>query len=293
MSARRLTLAASALGVAVLAVALVTGRGAIAQPPPMQGPPPSHDYDPMTPGVQGPTSPLLAAPDGRTFRTHQIIVGVLVPLAELQALLPGGFEALPNPAGAATALLNLTFIYHQRVEQADGSLLGPGSGMLVGTTVQNTLLGRQEGLFLTAVFNDEAMVDAFNAHFGPGSWRRGDVTVVVEEAAGSLRFKFDVADAALGSHVRVAASGPAALPNRTRLDPQPLAFRFLDGDGRPGPASRAASQSDGQTVPAAMANVQLAANDGTLRLPGGGLTISGVGPNVGMGRWLEVITKLE
>jgi hypothetical protein len=294
LKARTVLLTSLALVLVASAVTLGLQRGATAQtPPPTQGPPPAHDYDPTTSGVQGPTSPLLAAPDGRYFRGHQLAIGLLVPLAELQALLPDGFEALPSAAGADTSLVGLTFVYQQRSVHADGSLLGPISELLVGATVQNTLLGRQESLFLTAVVNDRAVVAAFNEQFGPGSHRYGDVAVLIEEAAGSLRFTFDVADPALGSHLRVAASGPAGLSNRLRFDPQPLPFRFLNGDGRAGPASRAASQSDGQTVPTAMANVQVTANDGTLRLPSGSLTIGGVGPNVGMGRWLEVIAKLE
>src|SRR5712691_2463308 len=73
----------------------------VAHPGPHPPSPPTYDYDTATPGTQPPTSPLLAGAEARFVRTLALLFNVIVPLTELQAILPAGFTAteLP-PAGS-------------------------------------------------------------------------------------------------------------------------------------------------------------------------------------------------
>ncbi len=207
-------------------------------------------------------------------------------------MLPAGFVPVASAPGADTAMLGLTFVYQVRTESA-GGLVGPSSGVYIGATVTNVALARQESLFLTAVLNDQATIDGNNAVLGPGSFRLGEVAVEIEEQAGTLSFAFDVTDAGLGLRIRARAAGPAAMLNHAKFDPQPAPFRFINTGGAAGPASRVASQADNQTIPVATADLKFKANGGELKLPGGNLTIAGLGPSVTLARWVEVITKRE
>lgn len=291
MHPRRIVLVGLTLTIVAISLTLGGSRRSMAQPPASPAMLPTFDYDAAAPGVQGPASPLVASAELRAFRAHQMAFGVLVPLVELQALLPAGFDAVPSQAGADTAMIGITFVYHQRTEVAGGSVVGPSSGVFVSATVSNTALNRQEALYLTAIFNDQATIDAHNGVMGPGSFRFGEVEVVLEERAGILSLAFDVADTGTGLRLRAQADGPAAMLNHSRFDPQPAPFRFANTGGQVGPASRAASQSDNQTLPAA--ELKFKANGGELTLPSGSLTIAGLGANVSFVRWGEVYTRTE
>jgi len=65
--------------------------------------PPTYDWDDTVPGIQGPTSPLLAGAERRQFRSFVVSIPVLVPLMELQAALPPGFIAIALAAGLIQA----------------------------------------------------------------------------------------------------------------------------------------------------------------------------------------------
>ncbi len=77
-------------------------------------PPPTYDYSDMVPGTQGPTSLTVAGAENRLLRTFVVQVPVLVPLAELQAALPPGFNAVANPAGSNTGQVTASFFFQQR-----------------------------------------------------------------------------------------------------------------------------------------------------------------------------------
>ena len=105
------------LGILVLTVAtlaLQPSRAHAQQPP-------TYDFDPAVPGVQGPTSPLLAAPYTHFFRTISLNVPLLVPAAELQAALPPGFTALPDALGRAT----VTALFSYMVTDAEQAPVAP------------------------------------------------------------------------------------------------------------------------------------------------------------------------
>jgi len=278
-------------GLALLAC-LVSANGAHAQTG-SGSPPPTYDYDSEIAGTQPPKSPLLTNYEYRSVRTYQVSIPVLVPLNQLQAILPAGYTAIASPGDSQTASLSLGFFMDQRFERTGvAQSFGPVSALLVSTTVLNTNVepARQELVFPS--FSASGEIDALNASFGPGSARLADVKVKVEEKKGKLYFTFDVNDAALGFKIHAEAESPAALNNRSLSDPVGLAFRTFNGT-TPNNAFRAASQSDTLSVPAADAKVKLQTRGHKLRFPAGSLSIVGLGANVGFSRNVEFILKFE
>ncbi|MGV3722287.1 MAG: hypothetical protein ACO1SX_15375 [Actinomycetota bacterium] len=256
-------------------------------------PPPTYDYDPEIAGTQPPKSPLLADYEYRSVRTYQVSIPVLVPLSQLQAILPAGYQAIASPAESQTASLSLGFFMDQRFERPGvAQTYGPVSALLVSTTVLNTNVNpaRQELVFPS--FSAGGEVDALNASFGPGSARLADVKVKVEEKNGKLYFTFDVNDASLGFKIHAEAQSSAALNTRSVSDPVGLAFRTFNGTA-PNNAFRAASQSDTLSVPVKDAKVKLQTRGHKLRFPAGTLSIVGLGATVGVSRNVEFILKFE
>jgi len=291
--------AAFRLGLVALAlVALVlvdTARVGSAQTG-SRAPLPTYDWDDNVPGTQGPTSPLLAGAPQRALRMLAVQIPLLIPLTELQAVLPPGFNAVATPAGSNTGQLTLTFAFQQRVTRiADGQTVG-GSALLFQVTVLNTNLmpNRQESGLLGYEFSSQELVDRFNEEFGPGTARLANVHVQIGEDAGNLTFKSNVTDDSLGLNVSAQATCPGPLVNRTKNDPVANVARFLI----PQRSFFTATQHDNRPVPQAMANVQVETPDGRLMVPveGGGsrsLTISGIGANITFLRNQEIFTKLE
>jgi hypothetical protein len=269
-------------------------RGATAQPPPMPGLPPTYDFDPMTPGTQPPTSPLLAGFEARWLRTHQLSVTALVPKAELQAILPPGFVAQATMEDPNLAAVGLAFVYQQQIERTGVGAVGPSSGVFVVHNALNTTTDpdRVEQLALASLLNDQPTIDALNTAFGPGSGRMAEVEVEITEKAGTLRLSFDV-DAGSGLRVKAAAEGPAAIMNRFQFDPGAVAVRWLNEGAMPNPPSRFAVQGNNRSVPTDQANFQFETPNGQLSLPGGTLTITGVGATVTFLWWGEFFNKLE
>ena len=145
---------------------------------------PTYDYDTTTPDrAERPTSPLLANPTARDAGMFRLDVPALVPVAQLQAILPAGFNATEFPApGSGRALLPLLFLFQERCERfAQPSGFGSFSGLSVVHTAHNSVMNRNEILVLAAEFSEASNVDCFNAAFGPGSARLADVEVEVEE----------------------------------------------------------------------------------------------------------------
>jgi hypothetical protein len=283
---------ACALFALLLAFSLSAALEARAQGP--QGsPPPTYDYDAATPGTQPPTSPLVANHEFRSLRLYQMSIPVLVPLAELQAALPAGFVPVATPANSNTATVTLMFIYQQRFERtAVGQSFGPFSGVLVSTTVLNTNASpaRQEILF--PAFEVSDWVGPLNDSFGPNAARQANVKVDISEKDGVMRLKFDVHDPASGFKVKAQAESPVNINTRSVSDPIGLPFRTLGGV-TPNDAFRGASASDTRAVPASEAGAQVDAPAGRLALPGGSVTILGLGANVSFSRNVEFFLKFE
>ena len=94
-------------------VAFVRPSIVVAHPGPHLPSPPTHDYDTATPGTQPPTAPVLANPTGRLFSLLRLAVTTIVPLEDLQRILPPGYTAnplpAPNPPGLAGMGLGFDF----------------------------------------------------------------------------------------------------------------------------------------------------------------------------------------
>jgi hypothetical protein len=254
--------------------------------------PPTYDYAPAIAGTQRPTSALLTDFTYRSVRPYQMAVPVLVPMAEMQAILPPGFTAIASPVGSTTSALTLSFFLDQRFQPTAPSptTFGPTSAMLVSATVFNTTLNRAELVFPS--FEASAYIAELNTAFGPGSARLAEVTASVSEAKGKLKFSFDVQDSAIGFKITVEAESSADINNRSISDPVGLAFRTFDGFVANAPF-RAASQSDTLAVPVADALLKLNAPGHRLNFPAGSLTIVGYGANVTFSRNVEFILKFE
>lgn len=296
MTRRRLAFLTAA---SVLAAALAFGvrSGSGAQQPPMQGPPPTYDYDPMTPGVQGPTSPALANWVARHVRTHQFTVTVLVPLAELQTALPPGYEAIASPVGSDTAAVSLLVMYQLRHACPDGRV-ATTSSYFAAATARNVALDRPESLNLDTVATDPGFIAAWNGDCGVGGARPGSIAIEIRETGGMLRFAWEVADRELGLRLRVAGAVPSAIPNRFLGDPLPAFFRAVTGVGQVGAAFRLAGQGDNVLAPVASADVEIAGDPGkgrygTLPLLGARLTILGPVGSVAVARNGEFFFKPE
>src|SRR4051812_16607357 len=72
-------------------------------------PPLTYDYNPAVAGIQPPLFLGSASADYRSLRTYQVNIPVLVPISELQSLMPAGFTALETPSGSNTGTLTLGF----------------------------------------------------------------------------------------------------------------------------------------------------------------------------------------
>ncbi len=259
-------------------------------------PPPTYDWNDMAPGIQGPTSPLLAGAERRQLRLFRIQIPILVPLVELQAALPPGFIAIANPAGSNTGQVTLDFNFQQRFTRiADGLTVG-GSGLGLQVRVLNTnvMPNREEMDSLGEELSTQESVDYFNALYGPGIARLAKVSMQFVEDGGIFSFKGNVTDDGLGLNVSAQATSPGPLVNRIKNDPTGGTNRYLIS----GISFRVANQRDELAVPRAMANANIDAPNGKLQVPvaaGGSrsLTISGIGATINFQRNVELFAKNE
>jgi hypothetical protein len=273
----------------VLATVSVCVVSAAAASTPGGASPPAYDYDAVTPGLQPPTSPLVANYDYRSLRTYQVTFPVLVPKAELQAIMPKNFDATPSSTGATTSTLSMAFFIDQRFERVGTGTFGPVSGVLVSTVATNKVLGQSELVFPAFEASDE--IAALNDSFGDGAAKQAKVRVTIEQSDGKTRFVFTVKDALFGLDVTASATSPSAVNTRSISDPVGLAFRTFDGT-KANASFRAASQSDTLPLSPADARAKLVAARGKLNFPGGSLTVLGLAPNITFARNVEFIIKL-
>jgi hypothetical protein len=216
---------------------------------------------------------------------------VLVPQAELQAIMPVGFYATPSSSGAATSTVSMAFFIDQRFDRTGVGTFGPVSGVLVSTTALNKNVSPNQSELVFPAFAASGEIDALNESFGPGAAKQAGVSVTIKQAGGTMRFLFKVEDKATGLDVTAGASSPSGLNNRSISDPVGLVFRTFDGKTA-NQGFRAASQSDTLSVATTSADAKLQTPHHRLKFPAGSLTVVGLGPNITFARNVEFIIKL-
>jgi hypothetical protein len=298
---RRITL----LAVVVLVVVTVVqfsplGRSTVGAHPGAHAPtPPTYDWNTATVGTQPPTSSRLANPSARLFSTFRLSFNVIVPLAQLQAILPAGYLATElAPAGSGLATVILQFRFQERLERVGVGMFGPTSGLFVFHPARNGALNRSELLLLAAEDSNTPAADAFNAVFGPGNDRLAEVETEIEEKAGQLKFTFEVEDEGIGLKLKVRAQGPAAIDTQGAHADAGGPLRGLNNGATANAAYWFGAMADSRSVPITSTNFSLRIGsgrfgDGILRLPGGALDVMGVGPSFTFIRWFEVPFQLE
>ena len=276
---------------------------AVAHPGPHVPSPPSHDYDTMIPGIQGPTSPVLANPTGRLFSAARLSVTTIVPLEDLQRILPPGYTAnplpAPNPPGVAG--MGLGFDFQAQCDRAGAAPSGSALWMFALHLARNTALARNEVLVLAAEVADESFLNCHQAVFGPGGSRLAELEAEVRQKHGQLHIEYEVGDEAIGLKIKVRAEGPAAFTARNNhADPAPSPLRTLDQGLFANPAQRFSIMADAVGIPITDDNFRLTlghdrdgdddGDDGTLGsigLPGGRVRVVGLMPNFTFQRWFE------
>ena len=305
---RRMISLAVPLVAVLIALPFVTlgplvSRVVSAHPGPHLPSPPSHDYDTATPGIQGPTSPVLANPTGRLFSAARLSVTTIVPLEDLQRILPPGYSAnplpAPNPPGVAG--MGLGFDFQAQCDRTGAAPSGSAPWMFALHLARNTALARNELLVLAAEVADESFLDCHQAVFGAGGSRLAELDANVRQKDGQLRVQYEVKDKAIGLDIKVRAEGPAAFTARSaHADPAPAALRTLDQGLFANPAQRFSIMADAVGIPVTERNFRLTlghdtdgdddADDGTLGsigLPGGRVRVVGVMPTFVFQRWFE------
>jgi hypothetical protein len=250
----RRMLSLAVIGAAVLGALLGSvGRWTVsAHPGPHVPSPPSHDYDTAIPGIQGPTSPVLANPAGRLFSTTRLNVTTMVPLEDLQRILPPGFTAnpLPPPNPSGLAGLGLTFDSFAQCDRTGAAPSGSAPWMSVAHLARNTALARNELLILAAEVADESFLNCHQAVLGPGGSRLADLEAEVREKDGQLHIQYEVKDKAIGLRIKVRAEGPAAFSARnSHSDPALAPLRTLDQGLFANPTHRFSVMADAVGIP--------------------------------------------
>jgi len=275
----------------VLALAGFVPGVAPAQPPPQALP----TFGPNT--AAGPGGAIEGYQVHR-FRDWGIQVVAIVLASDLKALLPPGYS-LPDP-NATTANVGLVFLFQERTELlASMGGLNPGSypaaqAMSALTQAMNPAK-EIEFLVLTNERPTRASTNLDLAIFGPGTARHASLVKVELEAGRRtrIRFKGEVASGALWAKVQVTTPVASGIPVRNFLSP--LSFRQLDNRFQPPAASarlRTGSAADQFVVLVGQDDVRLWVKDGRLVLPGGALTVVGVG-GARIDRWMELFQKVS
>lgn len=305
----RRTLSLAAFSAAVMGAMLgFLGPWAVsAHPGPHVPSPPSHDYDTVMPGIQGPTSPVLTNPTGRLFSASRLSVSTIVPLEDLQRILPPGYNAnplpAPNPPGLAG--IGLGFDFQAQCDRAGAAPSGSAPWMFALHVARNTALARNEVLVLAAEVADESFLNCHQAVFGTGGSRLAEVEAEIRQKHGQLRINFEVEDEEIGLHIKVRAEGPAAFNARSNhADAAPSALRTLDQGLFANPAQRFSIMADAVGVPITDRNFRLtlgsnrdddgdAGTLGSIGLPGGRVRVVGLMPNFTFQRWFENFLQPE
>jgi hypothetical protein len=249
---------------------------------------------------------VLANPTGRLFSAARLSVTTIVPLEDLQRILPPGFTAnplpAPNPPGLAG--MGLGFDFQAQCDRAGAAPSGSAPWMFALHLARNTALARNEVLGLAAEVADESFLNCHQAVFGAGGSRLAELDANVRQKEGQLRIQYEVKDKAIGLHIKVRAEGPPAFTARNNHADPAGVLRTLDQGLFANPAQRFSIMADAVGVPITDRNFRLTlghdkddeGDDGTLGsigLPGGRVRLVGVMPNFTFQRWFENFVQPE
>jgi hypothetical protein len=261
--------------------------GVFAQAP-SGAPPPSFgtDYTAGTP---------LQDFEMRRYRDWQLTVNLTVPTAELQMVLPIGYQVL-NPAAASSSLA-IALVFQERAQiiaslegVAPGSY-GPVDEVLVVAAARNPI-GIVESVILDNLRSTQEAVNLTNTIFGAGSARLPDmlrVRMTAEPGGQTIRFIAKVVSARLkiAAEAVFSTSGMTSVRNR----PSPAPFRYVDSSIEPSTVNRslrAGTSVDQVTVPADSVTLE----GDSIRLPHGTLTVLTI-VSGRIDRWQEFVQKLQ
>jgi len=256
---RRQRLIAGLLSTTVLVVLCAGAGGLRAQTAPLP--------------TYGPPAASMQGYQAHAIRTFQVNAPAFVSVAQLQAILPSGFNAIAS--GPGVAQLGISLIFQQRTERA-GGVDGPTSALVVTAVVRNVVRARNETILLANEQSDPISVTNTNALFGQGTTRLAEVTTRIDERNGLLYFKFDAKDYDIGLKVKLQAIAPGAGMTRVNQDPAVSPFRAVNGTTAAN-AFFGTNRFDILTLTITDDNFNLDVPNDTLRLPGGDLAIVSVG----------------
>jgi len=248
--------------------------------------PPAYDWNEGTPGVDAPTSPLMAMPILRQMCSFHFAIPILVPRNALQSLLPPDFTAGQSAGDPTASVVNLAFGVHTRF-QLNGVAHGPFLNFLVAAPgTSNDALGRLENVVLGSFISDNGARNAFNNVNGPDTSRAPlDYRITIDEDSDTFRIKVivDLPRQNPGRRCRVRASARFVLTDiavRQLLQPQPgppppVPLRSTAGKTAHG-ARWTAIQADVAATTPINAKARLRVTRSRLSLPAGRLRILGI-----------------
>lgn len=269
---------------------------------PQGAPPPSYGTTYTSEPVPALPVPLpnpLQFFEMRRFRDWQLTVTLMVPTAEVQAVLPAGYT-VPNP-GAISTGVSVAFVLQERVELmtplegfAAGSY-GPVDEVLVLTLATNPL-GAPENVILDNLRSTEEAVTLTNGIFGPASARLAttlDVGITAGAQADTLHFGGMVAAGKLSIQVDAIVSSTVAMTSvRNRVVPTP--FRYVDNSVQPTVANRSVRAGVGvdQIVAVPIEGINVKVKAKRIPLAQGTLTVLSVASGR-LDRWQELVQKVQ
>ena len=255
----------------------------------------SQGLPPPTFGTAYTTGGVLDYFEMRRFRDWQLNVTVLVPTAELQAVLPNGYEVV-NPT-APSQSVTIAFVLQERVElvtTVEGhspGTFGPVSEVLVVASGRSPV-GLVESVIIDNLRSTQDGVDLTNGIFGRHSARLPDmlrVELIAEPGGDMLRFSADAVSGPLNisAEARFSPQGMTSVRNRISSAP----FRYVDSSMQPAVPNRslrAGTSVDQVLLPAA----SMSFKRDRIRLPHGNLTVLSIASGR-IDRWQEFVQKLQ
>jgi hypothetical protein len=179
--------------------------------------------------------------------------------------------------------------FHQRSERS-GVVDGPASVLSRHGSRPTLVLARNETVLLANEQSDPASVTSANAMFGEGTTRLAEVEARIDEKNGWLRLKFEGRDKDLRLKLKLEATVSAAAMTKVRQDPVATPFRALNGTTAAS-SFFLANEFDTVTVTINEDNFRMDAPHDVLHLPGGDLTLVGMGPAMTLQRWRDILLQ--